>query len=183
MIKVAVLLCGAFAMSGAAHSACFAIYDSKNILLERSTVSPIPLSGSIGDAVQQRFPGATMIITNENCPHYDHVAAAEEAKARAQRRRVDEEVDRQNHQRREREKEQKAKMSALQLDGLSDDQCRDLGDDAAKAGYANRHTLVAEGSSLGLLMKAQCGERIKNVECQKFCEDGFRYRLRKFMEN
>lgn len=76
-----------------AQAMCYTVYDSSDKLLFRSTKTPVSLSGSLQEAVQQRFPGASMTITNENCPPYERVTSEAEERAKAvfaKRRKADE---------------------------------------------------------------------------------------------
>ncbi len=50
---------------------CFTIHDESNKLLYRAEKSPVSLAGSIGDAIQQRFPGAHMSIDDFPCEYFD----------------------------------------------------------------------------------------------------------------
>jgi hypothetical protein len=70
-------------ISMAAHSMCYTVFDASDRMIFRSTKSPVSLSGSMREAVQERFPGATMTITNEICQPYDRIRAQAEQRARA----------------------------------------------------------------------------------------------------
>lgn len=76
-----------------AQSMCYTVYDASDKLLYQSTNSPVSLKGSsLREAVQQRFPGGAMIITNGICPPYDRaIAEAEERSksAETQRRKAE----------------------------------------------------------------------------------------------
>lgn len=66
----------------AAQAVCYTVYDASDKMIYRSATSPVSLKGSLRDAVQQRFPGGAMTITNDySCPSYDRAAA--EAQERA----------------------------------------------------------------------------------------------------
>ena len=66
----------------AAKAMCYTVYDASDKMIYRSATSPVALKGSLREAVQQRFPGSAMTITNDySCPSYDRPAA--EAQERA----------------------------------------------------------------------------------------------------
>lgn len=70
-------------MPVAAQSMCYTVYDASDKLVYRSTNSPVSLKGSLGEAVQQRFPGGAMLITNGNCPPYDRATAEAQERAKS----------------------------------------------------------------------------------------------------
>jgi hypothetical protein len=68
----------------AAQAMCYTVYDASDKMIYRSATSPVSLKGSLRDAVQERFPGGAMTITNDySCPSYDRAAAEAQERANA----------------------------------------------------------------------------------------------------
>ncbi len=59
------------AIPTAAHTMCYSVFNASDKLIFRSGKSPVSLSGSIGAAVQQRFPGGHMTMFDEPCEFLD----------------------------------------------------------------------------------------------------------------
>ena len=58
------LLCTIFAAT--ASASCYTVYDQSDRIIYRSTASPVDLSQSVRDQVQQRWPGASLIIAPDS---------------------------------------------------------------------------------------------------------------------
>ena len=45
---------------------CYIVYDAQSRIVYRNTLTPIDLSGPIAPALKQKFPGAQMVIMDDN---------------------------------------------------------------------------------------------------------------------
>jgi hypothetical protein len=72
--------------AGRAEAMCYTVHDAQDRVLFQSARAPVSLAGSLSEAVEARFPGARMTISDTlPCREFDLTTAAGRAAAAAQR--------------------------------------------------------------------------------------------------
>lgn len=61
--------------------------------------------------------------------------------------------------------------------------CRDKGDNVAKVYFSNLKKMVDTGIDASAMMNEACVVKTQGAECQKLCEDGFKFRTKEFLKN
>jgi DNA-directed RNA polymerase subunit M/transcription elongation factor TFIIS len=65
----------------------------------------------------------------------------------------------------------------------ADDVCRDKGDNVAKVYFANLSKMIEQNILASEMMNEACQKNTQGMECQKLCEDGFKYRAKQFVKD
>lgn len=65
----------------------------------------------------------------------------------------------------------------------ADDVCRDKGDNVAKVYFENLPAMIQNNITASDMMNEACVIKTQGTECQKLCQDGFKYQAQQFLKN
>jgi len=74
-------------------------------------------------------------------------------------------------------------VAASEPEPSADDVCRDKGDNVAKVYFANLPTMIENKITASDMMNEACVIKTEGIECQKLCQDGFKYQAKQFLKN